>query len=205
MTTHFLNLLFSNSVKSAQTTNGSRNAYARADAPAGGPDALGENEIQFISARDSFYMSSVGANGWPYIQHRGGPIGFIKVLDQRRLGFADFRGNRQYISVGNFKDDNRAAFFFMDYPARTRLKLLGRVRPIENMTPDQIAALTDQTYGAKIERGFLVDVEAFDWNCPQHITPRFTQHDLAPEFGKLTARIAELEAQLAQHQTPSIN
>jgi uncharacterized protein len=203
MTTRFLNLLFSNSVKSAQQANGSRDAYARRDAPGDGPDALGENERQFIAARDSFYMSSIGANGWPYIQHRGGPVGFVKVLDERRLGIADFRGNRQYISVGNLADDNRAAFFFMDYPNRTRLKLLGRVRPVNlNETPDLHSALADPAYGAKIERGFIVDVEAFDWNCPQHITPRFTQREIAPEFAKLTARIAELETQLSHHQQP---
>ncbi len=203
MTARFLNLLFSDSVKSAQHANGSRDAYARRNAPGDGPDALGDNERQFITARDSFYMSSIGANGWPYIQHRGGPIGFVKVLDERRLGIADFRGNRQYISVGNLADDNRAAFFFMDYPSRTRLKLLGRVRPVNlDEAPDLQAVLTDPAYGAKIERGFIVDVEAFDWNCPQHITPRFTQREIAPEIAALTARIAELEAQLSQHQKP---
>lgn len=199
MTSRYLNLLFSPSVKAAQLQNGSREAYARRDGATAGPDRLTENEISHIAARDSFYIASVGGDGWPYVQHRGGPVGFIKVLDDRTLGIADFRGNRQYISVGNLADDNRVALFFMDYPRRTRLKLLGRARAVDlAAAPDLAAALIDQSYGAKIERGLIVDVEAFDWNCSQHITPRFTLAEIEPAVETLKARVAELEAEAAR-------
>lgn len=199
MTQRYLNLLFSPAVKTAQDANGSRNAYAKRDGATSEPDRLTENEAEFIATRDSFYMASVGADGWPYIQHRGGPAGFVKVLDDRTLGLADFAGNRQYISVGNLATDNRAALFFMDYARRTRLKLLGRVRQVDLAAmPDLAAALGNRGYAARVERGFLIDVEAFDWNCPQHITPRFTAAEIAPAVGKLEARIGELEAELAR-------
>lgn len=198
MTSRYLNLVFSPSVKAAQQQNGSRDAYAKRDG-ASEPDRLTENEAQFIASRDSFYMASVGAGGWPYVQHRGGPPGFIKVLDERTLGLADFRGNRQYISVGNLFDDNRVALFMMDYARRARLKLLGRARPVDLAdAPDLAAVLIDETYGAKIERGIIIDVEAFDWNCPQHITPRFTLAEIEPLVATLKTRIADLEAELAR-------
>jgi uncharacterized protein len=204
MTSRFLNLLFSDAVKAAQAANGSRDAYARRDGATAAPDLLTPNEAAFIAARDSFYMASIGAGGWPYIQHRGGPVGFVKVLDERRLGLADFRGNRQYVSVGNLADDPRAALFFMDYPQRARLKLLGRVRSVMLADePELAAALTDPGYGAKIERGFVIEVEAFDWNCPQHITPRVTLAEIAPAIQSLKDRIAELEAELVRHRSGS--
>jgi uncharacterized protein len=199
MTSRFLNLVFTPSVKAAQQQNGSRDAYAKRDS-ASEPDRLTENEAQFIATRDSFYMASVGAAGWPYIQHRGGPPGFIKVLGERTLGLADFRGNRQYVSVGNLADDNRVALFMMDYARRARLKLLGRARTLDLAdAPDLAAALIDQDYNAKVERGLIIDVEAFDWNCPQHITPRFTLAEIEPSVAALKARIAELEAALARN------
>ncbi|MEQ1716117.1 MAG: pyridoxamine 5'-phosphate oxidase family protein [Hyphomicrobium sp.] len=198
MTARYLNLLFSPSVKTAQQQNGSRDAYAKRDA-AGEPDRLTENEAQFIASRDSFYMASVGATGWPYVQHRGGPAGFVKIFDERTIGFADFRGNRQYVSIGNLADDNRVALFMMDYPRRARLKVLGRARPVDlAVEPEFAATLIDVTYGAKVERGIVIDVEAFDWNCPQHITERFTLAEIEPTIDALKARIAELEAQIAQ-------
>jgi uncharacterized protein len=198
MTSRYLNLLFSPSVKAAQQQNGSRDAYAKRDG-ASEPDRLTENETQFIASRDSFYMASVGAGGWPYVQHRGGPPGFIKVLGERTLGLADFRGNRQYVSVGNLVDDNRVALFMMDYARRARLKLLGRARVVDlSDAADLATALIGQAYGAKIERGIIIDVEAFDWNCPQHITPRFTLAEIEPSVAALKARIADLEAALAQ-------
>ena len=204
MTSRFLNLVFTPSVKAAQESNGSRNAYARHDGATSEPDRLTENETQFIASRDSFYMATVGAGGWPYIQHRGGPAGFVKVLGERTLGIADFRGNRQYVSVGNLVDDNRAAFFFMDYARRARLKLLGRVRAVDLATaPDLAAAIVDQSYGARIERGLVIDVEAFDWNCPQHITPRFTLAEIAPSIETLKARVAELEKEIASYGSMS--
>jgi uncharacterized protein len=199
MTSRFLNALFSPAVKLAQAQNGSREAYARRDGPSDEADELTENEIQFITARDSFYMASVGSNGWPYVQHRGGPAGFVKVLDQRTLGLADFRGNRQYISVGNLVDDDRVALFMMDYPRRKRLKLLGRARMVELADHSELtAALVDQAYGANVERGFVIDVEAFDWNCPQHITPRFSLAEIQPSIESLKSRISELEAEIAR-------
>jgi len=198
MTSRFLNLVFSPSVKAAQQQSGSRDAYAKRDG-ATEPDRLTENEAQFIATRDSFYMASVGAGGWPYVQHRGGPPGFVKVLGERTLGLADFRGNRQYVSVGNLADDNRVALFMMDYARRARLKLLGHARTVDLAgAPDLAAALIDQTYGAKIERGIIIDIEAFDWNCPQHITPRFTLSEIEPSIAALKSRIAELETELAR-------
>ncbi len=197
MTSRYLNLVFTPSVKALQERNGSRDAYAKRD---GGsePDRLTENETKFISARDSFYMASIGAGGWPYVQHRGGPVGFIKVLDDRRIGIADFRGNRQYVSVGNLADDDRVALFLMDYPRRTRLKLLGRARAVDLAhAPDLAAAMVDEGYGAKVERGFIIEIEAFDWNCPQHISPRFTVAEIEPSIATLKARIVELEMKLA--------
>lgn len=202
MTSRYLDLVFSDAVKAAQQKNGSRTAYARHDGATVGPDALpdalGEAEIRFLAARDSFYMASTGSGGWPYVQHRGGPSGFVKVLDERRFSFADFRGNRQYLSVGNLSGDDRAAFFFMDYPHRARLKLIGHVRAVTlEDEPDLAATLADGVGGAKIERAFIVDVEAYDWNCPQHITPRFTMEEMTPLLDTLKAKIAVLEAELA--------
>lgn len=211
MTAHYLNLVFSDRVKSAQEANGSRAAYARLDGAAGGaaggatdgatggPDRLTDREMQFIAARDSFYMASVGTGGWPYVQHRGGPAGFVKVLDDRRLGFADYRGNRQYVSVGNLADDPRVALFFIDYAQRKRLKLLGHGHLVRlEDAPDLADALIDRSHGARVERGLVIAVEAFDWNCPQHITPRYSMAEIAPAIDALKARIGELEAEVAR-------
>lgn len=198
MTSRFLNLVFSASVKAAQQQNGSREAYAKRDG-ASEPDKLTENEARFIASRDSFYLASTGAGGWPYVQHRGGPIGFIKVLNESRIGIADFRGNRQYVSVGNLAADDRVALFLMDYPRRARLKLLGRARTVNlGDAPDLAAELVDESYGAKVERWLIVEIEAFDWNCPQHITPRFTLAEIEPSINALKARIAELEAEITE-------
>lgn len=197
MTARYLNLLFSPAVKAEQQRNGSRDAYARRDG-ASDPDVLTENEAQFIATRDSFFMASVGANGWPYVQHRGGPVGFLRVLGERTIGFADFRGNRQYVSVGNLADDNRVALFLMDYPRRARLKLLGRAKAVSlSEVPELGTALIDQSYGAKVERAILIELEAFDWNCSQHITERFTKAEIEPAIAALRSRVAELEAELA--------
>lgn len=197
MTSRFLNLVFTPSVKSAQENMGSRAAYARHDSAAATADELSENEAGFIAERDSFYVASVSETGWPYVQHRGGPKGFVTIVAPRQLGFADYRGNRQYVSLGNVAKDDRVALFFMDYPQRRRLKLLGRMRAVDLMqAPEFGAALIDAHYKANVERGFLIDVEAFDWNCSQHIIPRYTQEDIAPAIETLQARIAELEARL---------
>jgi predicted pyridoxine 5'-phosphate oxidase superfamily flavin-nucleotide-binding protein len=180
MTSHFLNLMFTPAVRAAQETNGSRDAYARRDG-ATEPDRLTDAEAAFIASRDSFYMASVSETGWPYIQHRGGPKGFVKLLGERALALADFRGNRQYVSLGNLSRDDRVALFFMDYRERRRLKLLGRMRAVDLASAPELASvLVDGTYGARVERGLVVEVEAFDWNCSQHIVPRYTAEEIAP-------------------------
>jgi predicted pyridoxine 5'-phosphate oxidase superfamily flavin-nucleotide-binding protein len=195
MTHKFAELAFTPAVRAAQESMGSRKAYAKAE---GGPvhhDRLGETEAAFIAARDSFYMASVGETGWPYIQHRGGPAGFVRVLDGRTLGFADFRGNRQYVSLGNLTGNDRVSLFFMDYPHQARLKLLGRARFVTpEDEPELIARLAIPDYPAKVERGFLIAVEAFDWNCSQHITPRFTATEVTAAISPLHERIRQLEA-----------
>ncbi len=198
MTSHYQDIIFSDAVKAAQEANGSRKMYARQEGAAEGPDQLSENEAAFIASRDSFYMATVGASGWPYIQHRGGPPGFVKIIDPGTFAIADYRGNRQYVSVGNASGDNRAALFFMDYPRQARLKLLARLRVADlDSEPALAAAVLEPCYKAKVERALVFSVEAFDWNCPQHITPRFTLADITPAVDALKARIAELEAKLA--------
>ena len=193
----FAEIAFTPVVRAIQTQQGSRSGYARMD---GGDDynhQLSGREALFIGGRDSFYLSSVGETGWPYLQHRGGPAGFMKVLDERTIGFADFAGNRQYVSTGNFSTNSRVALFFMDYPNRTRLKLLGRVRTIGLDEPELLARLEDADYPAQIERGFVIEVEAFDWNCPQHITPRFTQAEVEHQLTELRAENQRLQDTLA--------
>ncbi len=172
----FAEIAFTPAVKAAQERLGSRAAYARLEAPdAPRRDRLTDAEAAFIAARDGFYQASVGADGWPYVQFRGGPAGFLRVLDDKTLAYADFRGNRQYLSVGNVAGNDRVALILMDYARRRRLKVWGRVRLVEVAAdPNLAAALAVPGYRARIERAVLVTVEAFDWNCPQHITPRFT-------------------------------
>lgn len=198
MTTRFLQTVFTPAVKAAQAIHGSRGPYSHVDERPTGPDRLTAQEAAFISARDGFYLSTLTETGWPYVQFRGGAPGFVRVLDARTLGFADFRGNRQYVSIGNVSADNRAALFFMDYPNRMRLKLLGRVTVVAPGSATDLAArLIDPAYKAKVERLITIEIEAFDWNCAQHITPRFTIQDITPSIEKLRARVAELEAALA--------
>jgi predicted pyridoxine 5'-phosphate oxidase superfamily flavin-nucleotide-binding protein len=187
MTSHFLNVMFTPAVKEAQERNRSRDAYARRDG-ATDPDRLTEAEAAFIASRDSFYMATVSETGWPYLQHRGGPRGFVKVLGERAIGLADFRGNRQYVSVGNLSRDDRVALFFMDYPQRQRLKLLGHMHVVDFANAPELASiLVDGAYGARVERGLVVEIEAFDWNCSQHITPRYTADEIVPVIEALTA------------------
>lgn len=198
MTARFFQTMFTPSVKAAQTQYGSRGPYSRHDDTPTAPDVLGEQEASFITQRDSFYLATVSETGWPYVQHRGGATGFVKLLDERRFAFADFHGNRQYVSVGNLAADNRAAFLFMDYPSRTRLKLVGRLSVLTaDEAPDLAAQLIDADYNAKVERFIVAEIEAFDWNCPQHIMPRFTKAEFTPVIEAFKARIGELEAQLA--------
>jgi predicted pyridoxine 5'-phosphate oxidase superfamily flavin-nucleotide-binding protein len=195
MTYSFLDTFSTPAVKAAQAANGSGEFWSGFHGNRTF-DRLTENEIGFIAQRDSFYMASVSENGWPYVQHRGGPAGFLRVLDDRTLAFADFRGNRQYISIGNLTADDRVALFLMDYPHRARLKILAHAE-IKDLTadPDLMAKLLTPGYKAKPERAIVLHLEAFDWNCPQHITPRFTEAELAPALVPIRDRISELEAE----------
>jgi len=190
----FAEIAFTQGVRELQIQAGSRERYAAMDESANRRDKLTERETTFIESRDHFFQASVSETGWPYVQHRGGPAGFLKVLDERTLGFADYRGNVQYVSVGNLSHDNRVALILMDYANQRRLKLLGRVRFIDRDTaPDLIERLVTPGYKAIVERGFIISVEAFDWNCPQHITPRFT----LAEIDEMTA---PLRAQLRRNE-----
>jgi hypothetical protein len=182
MTAHFRAVAFTDDVREAQERNGSRQVYARVEErrpDRGTPDRLTAAERAFVAERDHFYLATVGATGWPYVQHRGGPPGFLRVLDPGTLGWADFGGNVQYLSLGNLAGDPRVSLLLMDYAHRRRLKLLGRAREVDLEADRGLAArLVDPAYEAPVERGILVDVEAFDWNCPQHITPRYTAAEL---------------------------
>jgi predicted pyridoxine 5'-phosphate oxidase superfamily flavin-nucleotide-binding protein len=154
-----------------------------------------DNEAAFIAARDSFYMATVSETGWPYVQHRGGPAGFLKVIDDQTLAFADYRGNRQYISVGNIAADSRASLFLMDYPHRARLKIYAHVATLGlDDDPDLTARVAVPGYKAKLERIFRLRLEAFDWNCAQHITPRFTEAEVVEAVAPLRSRLSALEA-----------
>jgi uncharacterized protein len=191
----FLDIVSTPSVRAAQAANGSREVWERF-AGHRAFDRLTDNEAAFIGARDSFYMATVSETGWPYVQHRGGPRGFLKVLDERTLGFADLRGNRQYISLGNAAADDRVALILMDYPNRTRLKILAHMEARDlDADPDLAARLALPGYKGKAERAFLLHLETFDWNCPQHITPRFTAAEIETAMSPLRARIAALEAE----------
>ena len=195
MTYGFLDITSTPSVRAAQEANGSRELWQRFDGDRAS-DRFTENEIAYIEARDSFYLASVSESGWPYVQHRGGPTGFLKVLDETTLGFADFRGNRQYISLGNISADDRVALILMDYPNRTRLKILAHMEARElDAASDLASRLALPRYRGKPERAFLLHLETFDWNCPQHITPRFTAAEMETAVSPLRTRIAALEAE----------
>lgn len=192
MPDRFRELTFTDQVLAAQTR-----AYGAAYAPdPGQPDeSLGADEIEFIQSRDSFYMATVGETGWPYVQHRGGAPGFLRALDPNVLAFADLRGNRQLISTGNVAANDRVALFLMDYPGRRRLKILGHATLIDARDePDLAASLSTPALAKRVERIFAIRVSAFDWNCPQHITPRFTAAEVEAHVARLKRRIAELEA-----------
>ncbi|NDW05848.1 pyridoxamine 5'-phosphate oxidase family protein [Jiella pacifica] len=191
----FLDIAATPSVKAAQAENGSLELWSKAGANRTF-DRFTEAESAFIASRDSFYMATVSETGWPYVQHRGGPAGFLKVLDETTLGFADFSGNRQYISLGNLKADDRVSLFLMDYPRRARLKIFARaeVRDLAS-DGDLTERLALPAYNAKVERAMLFHLEAFDWNCPQHITPRFTEAEVSQAVAPVRMRLAQLEAE----------
>ncbi len=188
-------IAFTPAVKAVQERLGSRKSYAGLEQKGGWQDVITADLKGFIADRDSFYLATASAEGRPYIQHRGGRKGFLKVLDERTLAFADFGGNRQYISVGNLSENDRAYLFLMDYSRQQRVKIWGRAEVVED-DPALLEKLADPEYKARPERAFLLHVEAWDVNCRQHITPRFTAEDIEPELQRLRARIAELEAEV---------
>lgn len=193
----FAEIAFTDNVRMMQEKMGSAAAYAPFLAPdTERNDAIGAREAAFIAARDGFYQASVSQTGWPYVQFRGGPRGFLKVLDAGTLAYADFRGNRQYLSVGNLMANNRIALFLMDYPNRRRLKLLGRVRYIgADENPELVAGLHAPAYKAVPERAAVISVEAWDWNCPQHIPQRLTVDELEAHLAPVREEMARLRAE----------
>lgn len=196
MPKNFAEIAFTESVKAQQEKYGSRRSYARMEQMARG-SKLSTNEAEFIAERDGFYLATVGESGYPYVQFRGGPRGFLKVLDAQMLAYADFRGNMQYISVGNLQRNDKAALILMDYANRQRLKIYARIETIEAKdAPELIAKLQDPSYDAEVERAMVLHVEAFDWNCPQHITPRFTIEEIRELNAPLYEHIAKLEAEI---------
>jgi predicted pyridoxine 5'-phosphate oxidase superfamily flavin-nucleotide-binding protein len=201
----FAEIAFTPTVRAAQQRQGSAAMYDRMLAPDADPaNLLGPEEAAFVAARDGFYQATTSETGWPYVQFRGGPPGFLKVLDEQTIAYADFRGNRQYVSTGNLAGDNRISLILMDYPNRRRLKVLGRARLVEkNDDPDLVASLHVDGYRARPERAVVITIEGLDWNCPQHIPVRLTREELEPhltplkdELARLTAENAALKAKL---------
>ncbi|MDG1995924.1 MAG: pyridoxamine 5'-phosphate oxidase family protein [Emcibacteraceae bacterium] len=188
----FAEIAFTETVREIQSEMGSRNGYEGME---GGEDynhLFSEVEAQFIMQRDSFYMATTSETGWPYVQHRGGPAGFVKIIDANTIGFSDYAGNRQYVSIGNLRTDDRISLFFMDYPNRRRLKIMGRVRLVNADDLETLANLEDNHFRAPIERAFLIDIEAFDWNCPKYITPRYTDAEVEGLIAPLQLEIEQL-------------
>ncbi len=197
MSATYLQILTTPSVGRAQA-----HYYGRARVPANAPerDPLGPDEQSFILARDSFYLATVSESGWPYLQHRGGAPGFLQVVDATTLAFADYSGNRQLLSTGNLAVNDKVALFLMDYPNRTRLKILGHGRVVDAREhPDLVAKWAETPAQSVVERLFVIDVISFDWNCPQYITPRYSVAEVESAVAPLRQRIAELEAQM-KHQ-----
>ena len=194
MALKYLELTMTEAVRRAQNQY-----YGRDVNIAGAPerDPLTQDEAEFIVERDSFYLGSISETGWPYIQHRGGPKGFLRVVNETTLAFADYKGNRQLLTTGNVSVNDRVALFLMDYPNRTRLKILGHAR-VEDARehPELITQITDPKMQSSVERLVFVDVVSFDWNCPKYITPRYSAEEVEAYVGPLKSRIAELEAQL---------
>jgi len=191
----FLDIASTPGVRAAQEANGSGEYWTNFEGDRAF-DRFAPAEAAFIAERDSFYMATVSESGWPYVQHRGGPPGFIRVLDETTLAIPDFRGNRQYISTGNLATDDRAALILMDYPHRRRLKIYAHVEAKDLAADPKLAAeLALPGYRVKVERGLIIHLAAFDWNCPQHIVPRFSEAALARALAPLRARLEALEAE----------
>ncbi len=207
MPRRFAEISFTPSVKATQSHYGSREAnlgFEQADDP---KNILSERERQFIVARDGFYQATVGENGWPYVQFRGGAPGFLKVLDEQTLGYADFRGNLQYLSIGNLKTNPHISLILMDYANRRRLKIWAQASVIDVQDdPELIARLASPGYQADVERAIILKVEAYDWNCPRHITPRYTETEINERIlSPLMARLAALEQENQMLKTASLS
>ena len=185
---------FTPAVKAIQERKGSRRGYARMEQGGGWPTTIPADLSEFIAERDMFYLATASAGGQPYVQYRGGPPGFLRVLDERTLAFADLGGNRQYLTVGNLSENPRAFLFLMDYANQRRVKLWGTARVVED-DPALLARVRHPDEPGKVERAIVFAVEAWDVNCPQHIHPRFSEREIRPAVEKLQARIAELEAE----------
>ena len=194
----FAEIAFTPAVQALQEADGSRSSYARLQAESLPADGLGDREARYLAAADSFYLATVGEGGWPYVQHRGGPAGFLKVISPTRIAFADFRGNRQLVSAGNASKDDRVSLIIMDYANRQRLKILARLRflSLSDAEPALVSAVSLPGYRAPVERIAVMDVQAFEWNCPQHITERFTLDQIEASVKPLRERIIQLEAEV---------
>jgi predicted pyridoxine 5'-phosphate oxidase superfamily flavin-nucleotide-binding protein len=196
MAKNFAEIAFTDAVKKLQEKHGSRGIYDRME-KFKVVDGLTINEVIFIQNRNSFYLASIGANEFPYIQHRGGPKGFLKVLDVNRLGFIDFAGNKQYVSVGNIATNNNVSLIIVDYPTRTRLKIFAKAEVIELKDhPELYDQLDLDEYKFRPERMIVFNIEAYDWNCPQHITPRYTVEEIEQAFSSQKEYITELESEI---------
>lgn len=201
MAHQYAKIAFTENVRQVQSEQNSRAGYAGMDAGEDYNFLFSDAEAQFIAQRDSFYMASVSETDWPYVQHRGGPSGFLKVLDAQTLGFADYKGNRQYVSTGNFRTNDKVSIILMDYPNRRRLKILGRISLVEEQDWQTLASLEDNNYKARVERGFIIKISAFDWNCPQHITPRYNEIELSGLINPLEKQVKALEEKLALNES----
>ena len=192
MTHRFADITFTDSVKAAQEHNGSRAQNERYHSRFGPNDQLGSRETDFIAQRDTFYIATVSETGWPYVQHRGGPPGFLLVMGPTQMAYADFGGNTQLVSVGNVSKNDRCSIILMDYPKRRRLKILGhmRVEDADSVDAQTLAAVELPDYKARVERIVFIDIVAFDWNCPQHITRRYTESEFEISSSQVTSGVA---------------
>ena len=202
MSNHYGAIAFTDAVVDVQREHGSDGFYGRKRVQgraAPGTDALTDDEREYLAERDGFYLASVSETGWPYVQFRGGPPGFLRVVDEHTIGWADFRGNLQYITTGNVSGDDRVALIVLDYAQRRRLKIFGHARVVTaTEDPALVKSLADPGYAAEVERAVLVTVEAFDWNCQQHITPRFSAAELESHLAPLRRQLADLQAENAR-------
>jgi predicted pyridoxine 5'-phosphate oxidase superfamily flavin-nucleotide-binding protein len=200
----FHELAFTDAVKSVQESYGSRRHYEKIEQRTDSNYEIGDAEADFIESRDGFYLATANTDEQPYIQFRGGRPGFLKVIDERTLGYADFRGNLQYISVGNASTNNKVALFLMDYANRRRLKILGEIEfHSAAERPELIDQLSDPSYEAKVERAAVIHVKGLEWNCPQHITPRYTMDEIKVMVQPLYEHIESLERELAKYKGES--